>query len=125
MRPWKGACVLFLKQPRINFLTQNKVQLAKSGGGKGGIFAWVDEILAKEVTRAVRGEPTGDTSFAQRALGFLRDWSHLTRKFALEPVAFPFSSLCDPSSVAFSLQLKPSRLFIEQEQFYHRVWCLI
>ena len=117
--------MLFLKQPRSNFLTQNKVKRAKSGGGKGGIFAWVDEILAKEVTRAVRGEPTGDTSFTQGALGFLRDWSHLTRKFALEPVAFPFSSLCDPSSVAFSLQLKPSRLFIERGQFYHRVWCLI
>ena len=47
----------------------------------------------KTVIRAVRGEPPGDTSLTQRALRFLRDWSPLTKKFALVSVAFPFSSL--------------------------------
>lgn len=102
---------------------QNKCNLEKIGEGKENAH-FVQWDRSKEVTWEA-GKGPGVPPLHRESPGFLRDWSHLTKEFALESVAFPFSSLWHPSSVILSVKLKPSELFIEWEQFYHRVWCLI
>ena len=57
------------------------------------MFTWVGKLSEREVRGDKRreGEAQG-ASFTQRVLGIPQRQIHLTKKFTLESLAFPFSS---------------------------------